>query len=130
MVRGRKLLVTFVLAAALSTPVYASTLNTYAVQSGDSLWKISNSMGVAINTLKAINYLSSDTIHAGQVLNIPPSGASSYTVKSGDTLSQIAKAYNTTTEQIVSLNKLTGDIIYPGQVLLIPAAFSTVSFTL
>lgn len=124
MIRGKKLLLSFILTAALSTPVYASTQDTYTVQSGDSLWKISNSMGVAINTLKVINYLDSDTIQAGQVLKTS-AGTFNYTVKSGDTISQIAKTYNTTTEQIMSINKLSSDIIYVGQVLLVPVSQQT-----
>ncbi|MDD5261202.1 MAG: LysM peptidoglycan-binding domain-containing protein [Methylacidiphilales bacterium] len=64
-------------AAAISTaPAPASEApvtsgKTYAVQTGDTLWKISNKNGVTVQALKQANGLTSDTIKPGQVLQIP-----------------------------------------------------------
>lgn len=43
---------------------------TYTVRAGDSLWKISNTLGVSIADLRKWNNLSSDTIYVGQKLNV------------------------------------------------------------
>ncbi len=42
----------------------------YTVKTGDSLWKISNTFGVNIADLKAINNLTSDVIQPGQELKL------------------------------------------------------------
>lgn len=49
----------------------------YVIQYGDSLYKISQSYGIPISSLKACNGLSSDLIIAGRNLNIPITQAAS-----------------------------------------------------
>lgn len=44
---------------------------TYAVKQGDSLWKISNTLGVSVASLKAMNDLHTDVIKTGQILLLP-----------------------------------------------------------
>lgn len=106
--------------------------NLYTVQSGDSLWKISQANEVSITNLKEWNKLSSDIIYVNQKLSIlaphsdnpestgtsaPSVGNINYTVKSGDTLSGIAKSYGTTVSGLKSINGLSTDTIYVGQKL-------------
>ena len=43
----------------------------YRVKKGDSLWEVSEKFGISVADLKRQNYLSSDTIHPGQKLQIP-----------------------------------------------------------
>lgn len=100
--------------------------NTYTVQSGDSLWKISQSYQVTINQLKEWNHLVGDTIYVNQNIAIQGSqpattitSGATYTVVSGDTLSGIAKTYGTTVSTLKSINGLSSDLIRVGQKLTI-----------
>ncbi|MDR1145120.1 MAG: LysM peptidoglycan-binding domain-containing protein [Verrucomicrobiales bacterium] len=43
----------------------------YTVVSGDSLWKIARNHGTTVEQLKAVNNLTGELIHPGQVLVIP-----------------------------------------------------------
>jgi cell wall-associated NlpC family hydrolase len=88
--------------------------NTYTVQAGDSLWKISKLNNVSIDNLKAWNQLSSDQIYVNQKL------ALNYTVKTGDSLWAIARTYGTTVKELKTTNGLTTNIIRIGQQLKIP----------
>ena len=42
----------------------------YTVKSGDSLWKISSTLGISVADLKSINHLTSDVIQPGQELRL------------------------------------------------------------
>jgi peptidoglycan DL-endopeptidase LytE len=99
--------------------------NIYTVQSGDTLWRISQNNKITVNEIKQWNNLTSDTLYVNQKLSLlaPHSHHTettvTYTVKSGDTLSGIAKAYDTTVTELKSLNGLTSDMIYVGQKLTV-----------
>jgi peptidoglycan endopeptidase LytE len=111
--------------------------NTYTVQSGDSLWKISQNNHVTVDQLKTWNQLSSDTIYVNQnLLIVPPASSApapavtsaatvSYTVKAGDTLYAIAKTFGTTVTDLKSINGLTSDLIQIGQQLKISNGATT-----
>jgi LysM repeat protein len=115
----------------------------YNVRPGDNLLTIAKTFGVTAADLKAANGLSTDTIHPGQVLNlpgakssndaptVPPSKSSetaeskpavkTYSVKSGDRLVFIAKKFGVTQEDIVALNKIKDPSkLQVGQSLKIP----------
>ncbi|MBT2637967.1 MULTISPECIES: peptidoglycan endopeptidase [unclassified Bacillus (in: firmicutes)] len=100
----------------------------YTVQSGDSLWKLSNIYNVAINDIQKWNNLSSTTIYVNQKLSVlaphshttaPNTSVSTssdiYVVKSGDTLWGISKSYGMSISGLKSLNGLKSDVIYSGQ---------------
>lgn len=110
--------------------------NTYTVQPGDSLWKISQNYHVTINQLKDWNQLTSDRIYVNQSLSIqstmstaPVSSGSTYTVTAGDTLSGIAKTYGTTVSKLKSTNGLSSDLIRIGQKLILPGGTSPAPVT-
>jgi len=103
--------------------IVSAAETTYTVQSGDTLWGISQVNHVSVTDLMTWNHLSSNTIYLNQKLLISPpssqvsSTATTYTVKSGDTLYAIARNDNMTVTQLKTLNGLTTDVIQVGQVL-------------
>lgn len=103
------------------SPNHNSNTVTYVVQSGDCLYNIANSFGVAWGDISAVNNIYSPyVIYPGQVLHIPSASDSSftYTVQVGDCLSVIAYNYNTTVDKLVRDNNIANpSLIYPGQVL-------------
>ncbi|AQY50034.1 peptidase M23B [Listeria weihenstephanensis] len=109
-----------VLAGIGSTQVSAAE---YTVQSGDSLWKISNENNISVAKLKQDNHLVSNIILPNQKLEVggttaqASSNESTYKIVSGDTLSKIAKNHNVTVAQLKSWNSLSSDLIIAGETL-------------
>ena len=115
---------------AVPTP---STLD-YRVQAGETMASIANKFGTDIDTLRRLNYLSDDTIFAGQILRIPQGegitveGVSTptpapyrYTVQAGDTLGSIAQNFGVPAVRIVEVNNLLNpDNLLVGGELIIP----------
>lgn len=113
----------------------------HTVQSGDSLWKLSQTYNVAINDIKTWNKLSSNTIFVNQRLSVlaphshttTTSGnittGTTYIVKSGDTLWGISKTYRLSITELKSLNGLKSDVIYAGQRLKVSGTASTPTTT-
>ncbi|NHC39712.1 LysM peptidoglycan-binding domain-containing protein [Bacillus sp. MM2020_1] len=122
----KKHLLSFAATAGLLFSTFGGSVsaheNIYTVQSGDTLWKISQTNKISIADLKTWNHLTSDAIYVNQKLSllVPHSHelvASTYTVQKGDTLYLISVRYKLTLAQLKSLNNLTTDMIYVGQVL-------------
>lgn len=90
---------------------------TYTVKAGDTLWSIAQAHNLNVDQLKALNGLTCDIIHPGQVLIVSGQVPIYHTVVAGDTLWGLAQRYNTTVNAIKSLNGLTSDTIVVGQVL-------------
>ncbi|QDP41468.1 C40 family peptidase [Radiobacillus deserti] len=121
----------FVLATGFSSKESAAT---HTVQSGDSLWKISQSYNVSISELQSINNLSGYTIYPGQKLETSKTttsntNTSTYTVKSGDSLWAISRANNMSVSQLKSLNNLSSNTIYVGQVLKVAGSSTPTTTT-
>lgn len=47
-----------------------SSVKTYTVKAGDSLWKIARANGLSVDELKSVNHLTGNLILVGQVLNL------------------------------------------------------------
>jgi len=104
---------------------------TYQVRPGDTLFDISQRMGVTLKALKTANRLQSTKLKPDQVLVIPTpkvkislkSAKSSspsrevYTIRKGDTLSRIAKKTGTTVARLRDLNHLQGSSLKIGKKL-------------
>ena len=94
--------------------------DTYIVKSGDTLYKIANTFGVTVDSLKKLNNLTSNLLSICQVLKIP-SSKKIYIVKSGDTLYKIASTFGITVDALKKTNNLSNNIISIGQELVIPS---------
>ena len=98
-----------------------STLNTYTVKSGDSLYSIAKKYNTTVSNLKTLNNLSSTTLSIGQVLKVPSSSeVNIYTVVSGDSLYSIARKFNTTVSALQDANNLVTSVLTVGQKIIIP----------
>ena len=110
----------------------ASTLDTYTVKSGDTLYSIANKYGMSVSDLKSLNNLTSDILSIGQVLKVSNSdnnGSSSpsntYVVKLGDTLYSIARKYGISVDELKSANGKSSNLLTIGEELIIPTVTGT-----
>lgn len=110
-----------------------SSINTYTVKSGDTLYSIATKYNLSVNDLKELNNLSSNTLSIGQTLKIRKTtndivteDYDYYIVKSGDTLYFLANKYNTTVDEIKNLNNLATNTLSVGQLLKIPNIQDTI----
>lgn len=111
--------------------VPVSGSNYYVVKKGDSLWSIARKYGLSVAELKALNNLSSNTLHIGDTLLVSSVNSTDdnisdeyYTVKSGDTLWGIARKYNMSVNDLKSLNNLSSNNLSIGQKLIVSKASS------
>jgi len=111
----------------------ALAVETYTVQSGDSLYRIALNHGVSLNALKESNHLKSSRLRPHQTLIIParPHRASiksksapvpqaeSVTVRKGDTLIAISRRTGIPVSVIRELNQIRGSALKAGQRLVL-----------
>lgn len=127
----KKQMITLATTAAL-TGAFATTVSAeeYNVNSGDTLWSISQQNNVSVSQLKSWNNLSSNLIFPNQSLTVSGQASASdngssnqasesntYTVKSGDTIYSIGKKHGASVSQIKSWNNLSSNLIHPGDQL-------------
>lgn len=96
-------------------------MQTYIVQSGDTLFGISKQFGISIEDIKLANNLQNNNIVVGSSLLIPSAATTTlYIVKAGDSLYSIAKRFNTTVSDLIRVNNLKSNVLSIGQQLRIP----------
>ncbi|WP_078414381.1 C40 family peptidase [Priestia abyssalis] len=69
---------------SLSKPTISDTqpqAHTYTVQSGDTLWKVSQKFNMAVTEIKSLNLLRSDKIYVGQTLKLTGQAAEQNTTQ-------------------------------------------------
>ncbi|MFQ3544306.1 LysM peptidoglycan-binding domain-containing protein [Halobacillus rhizosphaerae] len=102
-----------------------SSIHTYTVLSGDTLYSLARKYGVSVSSIVSANHLANASyITVGQVLVIPGQAEPHYTayaVKAGDTLYSIARRYNTSVSKLVQVNHISNpDFLLMGTILKIP----------
>jgi LysM repeat protein len=116
------------------TSVAVTGGTTYVVRWGDTIFFIAERYGTTVDSIKAVNGLTSDFIIVGQELIIPgdatappdavpptTGGQATHIVQPGETLFRIALQYETTVDAIAKANNIVNPwFIYVGQELIIP----------
>ncbi len=123
----------------------------YTVQSGDSVWKISNDHGITMAQLIEWNNIKNNFVYPGQQLIVSNGGSSKtgantgntsgsnssnssssntasgtkYTVKAGDSVWSVSNKYGITMAQLIQWNNIQNNFIYPGQQLTVSNSGST-----
>ncbi|EEI61565.1 MULTISPECIES: muramidase family protein [Enterococcus] len=123
----------------------------YTVQSGDSVWKISNDHGITMAQLIKWNNIKNNFVYPGQQLIVSNGGSSNtgantgntsgsnssnssssntasgtkYTVKAGDSVWSVSNKYGITMAQLIQWNNIQNNFIYPGQQLTVSNSGST-----
>lgn len=98
-------------------------MQTYKVQTGDTLTGIAAKFGVSMMTIWWANKLTSkDDLYVGQTLIIPPVSGLVVTVGTADTLDGLAARYEVAKEDILAINQLEDPNLIVGQVLMMPGA--------
>jgi LysM repeat protein len=136
-------------AGGQTVQVSGTSMETYTIKKGDSLWALSKRYNVSLNELYAANGLNkSSVLRIGQQIQIPVEGGSatvnapsadtyqpssfnqsstSYTVKSGDSLSKIASQFGTSVRALKAANGKSSDLIRVGETLIVPVSGSSSS---
>lgn len=101
------------------------------VETGDTLWSISEGSVDSINEIKTLNNLSTDLIFPGDVLKVnaeAPSAApaeeveesaTTYTIEAGDTLFAIASQFDISIDELKVWNNLSSDLIIAGKTIAV-----------
>ena len=102
-------------------PPVGSSVSTYTVKKGDTLYSIANKYNTTVDNLKEQNNLTSNTLSIGQILKIIPTKLTEdYIIKEKDTLYSIANKYNTTVDYLKELNNLTTNVLTIGNTIKVP----------
>ena len=127
---GKRIVVATLVLVAAGLGAGATSASAYQVESGDTLWRISQRSGESVPRLVRENHLQSAArIYAGQRLQIdgdplsrqgaPASGTGAYTVRRGDTLYSVSRRTGAPVAQLVQLNHLSDpNRLQVGQVLM------------
>jgi LysM repeat protein len=108
--------------SAVDKPEARHEIETYIVESGDSVGLIARKFGLTTSTILYANDLTArSVIQPGQKMTIPPVDGVVYQVRSGDTIGKIASRYSSDVDGIIKANGLSDSgFISIGLDLMIP----------
>lgn len=109
---------TAIAALSVGTASQAFASNVHTVQTGDTLWAISQASNVSVSDLQTWNDLDSTLIYPAQQLKVEDSVKVHIVVK-GDTLSAIAENYGLSVNELMKNNNLASDLIIIGEELVL-----------
>ena len=96
----------------------ASASSVHTVESGETLWSISQDANVSVEELQTLNGLKSTLIFPSQKLKIEDK-MEKHVVMKGDTLFGIAEKNNLSVDELKNKNGISSDIIHPGDKLVV-----------
>ncbi len=102
----------------------ASASSVHTVESGETLWSISQEANVSVEELQTLNGLNSTRIYPSQKLKVEDKMEEHVVVK-GDTLFEIAKNNNLSVDELKNKNGISSDIIRPGEKLVVEGSKTT-----
>ena len=129
----KKTFLTLATAFTVSAGAYAANTEaaTHTVQSGESLWSISQQYNTSVDELKALNNLGSDLILPKQQLEVSAGENSTsengvHIVQPGDTLYKIGREYGVTVDQLMAWNQISNPhMIYAGNTIAVTSGTAT-----
>lgn len=95
-------------------------MRSYTTVAGDNVDKLAAQFGISKETIKWANNLTSDTLEAGRVLQIPPIDGVVYTVRDGDSIASIAERYKVDERRLVAYNDLEFGGLDAGKKIILP----------
>lgn len=113
----------FIPTGGMTAVVADSQVRYYQVQKGDTLWDISRSFNVDVQTVAAINNLDRNSIlKIGQTLQMPGTGARMHVIRSGETMWDIAARYDVSLASLKAANSGKNPVnLKIGDQLVIPS---------
>ena len=96
-------------------------IQTYEVQSGDTVSSIAAKFGITSDTIRWTNNLTGDTVQAGVKLTISPVNGLVYTVQSGDTIDNLVSRFGVDKDKFIAFNDLeSGSLPASGEKIVLP----------
>ena len=103
---------------SVGTAAQAAASSVHTVQSGDTLWSISQDNNVSVQDLQVWNELDSTLIYPEQDLKVEDK-VETYVVAKGDSLYKIATKNNISVNDLMEWNNISSHIIFPGDELVL-----------
>ncbi|MGR6837357.1 peptidoglycan DD-metalloendopeptidase family protein [Syntrophomonas erecta] len=96
----------FVPTCRVQSIVTDSKIKYYQVRQGDTLWDISRTYNIDMETVLAVNDLGKNSVlSVGQTLKIPYSRSRIHIIRGGETMWEIANRYDVSVEQLQRMNQ-------------------------
>ena len=97
----------------------------YKVKGGDTIAKVADRLDTDVGTLKRLNHLKGNSVHAGQVLRGPSFTEHYYVAEAGDTLTSIAGRFSVSVANLRAENELSKRVISvrPGTKVFLPDGY-------